>query len=200
MLSFNDLHGKKYTIIIIVSSVVLISIFFLSSLLIESRVKTKETKQATPTSAMSETSTQLSPTPIPANYYVLPTPLSDANIPTAPPTPIPQEGDIILDGIAVKDFTKTAARITEDGDVILAETTSYQIVFYKQSQEFVISIIGLDFEKSRINAESAFLVNLGIDKPNACRLFVTEYVPNTVKNKHSGEVLPLSFCYHEHDE
>lgn len=187
MLSFNDLHGKKYTIIIIVSTVVLISIFFLSSLLIESRVRTKETKQATPT-------------PIPANYYVLPTPLSDANIPTAPPTPIPQEGDIILDGIAVKDFTKTAARITEDGDVILAETTSYQIVFYKQSQEFVISIIGLDFEKSRINAESAFLVNLGIDKPNACRLFVTEYVPNTVKNKHSGEVLPLSFCYHEHDE
>ena len=200
MLNFIDLQGKKYTIIIIASSVVLLLILVISGLLIENRRKPTEPIKGTPTVQQKDQTIQISPTEIPANYYILPTPLPDENVPTAPPTPIPQEGDIILDGIAVNDFKQNASRITEDGDTVLAESSSYQIVFYEKSQEFTISITGTDFEKSQLAAENAFLVSLGIDRANAFRLFVNEYVPNTVNNEHSGEILPLSFCYHEHDE
>lgn len=198
MLDVFDLQGKKYTIIIVVSSVMLLLILAISALLVENRRKPAEPIQGTPTAQQQVE--QISPTEIPANYYVLPTPLADENVPTAPPTPIPQEGDIILDGIAVNDFKAKAARVTEDGDTVLAETSNYQIVFYEKTQEFTISLTGTDFEKSRLAAENAFLLNLEIDRANACRLFVNEYVPNTVNNEHSGQILPLSFCYHEHDE
>lgn len=201
MLNFIDLQQKKYTIIIAVSSVVLLLILIVSGMLLDNRNPQSETTQkGTPNPQQNNLPISISPTEIPANYYVLPTPLSDENLPTAPPTPVPEEGDIILDGIAVNDFKQTAARTTEDGDTVIAENSSYQIVFYEQTQEFTISLTGTDFEKSRLAAENAFLVNLGVDRPNACRLFVNEYVPNTVNNEHSGEILPLSFCYHEHDE
>ncbi|QQS44148.1 hypothetical protein IPM65_00900 [Candidatus Roizmanbacteria bacterium] len=200
MLNFIDLQEKKYTIIIAVSSVVLILILVISGILVRNRSNPTETVSGTPINPTGVQTAQISPTEIPANYYVLPTPLSDENVPTAPPTPVPQEGDIILDGIAVNDFKENAERTTVDGDTVLAETSNYQIVFYEKTQEFTISLIGTDFEKSRIAAENAFLVNLEIDRANACRLFVNEYVPNTVNNEHSGEILPLSFCYHEHDE
>ncbi len=200
MLSFIDLQERKYTIIIVVSSVVLILILMISGMLVRNRSTTSGTVSGTPVNPTGTQTAQVSPTEIPANYYVLPTPLSDENVPTAPPTPVPQEGDIILDGIAVNDFKENAERTTVDGDTVVAETSTYQIVFYEKTQEFTISLTGTDFEKSRIAAENAFLVNLEIDRANACRLFVNEYVPNTVNNEHSGEILPLSFCYHEHDE
>ncbi|MDA1316783.1 MAG: hypothetical protein O3B87_02025 [bacterium] len=153
----------------------------------------------------SKTNTNPSPTaiiptsPFPTAFTnsKLPTPIPDHEVPTEPPTPIPKPGDVILDGIAVKDFKKTAARTTDTGDVILVENDQYQIVFYDSIQEFKIFIKGNDFEQSRSLAEQSFLQKLQLDEANACRLFVDEFIPQSAQNEYVGLTFGLSFCEHE---
>lgn len=127
----------------------------------------------------------------------LPTPIPDNQVPREPPTPIPQPGDVILDGIAVNDFKKNAVRKTDSGEVILDENDQYQIVFYESLQEFKIFIKGGNFELSRTNAEASFLQKLDLDKDNACRLFVDEFIPQSAQNEYAGKTFGLSFCEHE---
>lgn len=185
---------------IIIGSIVLIVIIILTIALVSSRDQGSGESIDSPQEEISNEQSTIIPTEVPADYFELPTPLPDTNIPTSPPTPIAQEGDIIIDGIAVNNFRDTAARITEEGDVILSETPSHQIIFYQGAEEFSIVVKGNNFEQSRDEAEQIFLSQLGLDEANACRMYAQVYVPSTVKNEYAGMILPLSFCYHEHDE
>jgi len=184
-----NLAAHRYRVIIIGSVILLILItaglYFLSNRKIPS----------VEIPANNTDNTMNTPIPIPTESLELPPLISDDAVPDAPATPIPQPGDIILDGIAVRNFRENAVRITENNDVVIAETEMYQIVFYDSIQEFKIIISGSDFEKSQKAAESDFLKKLRIDKGNACRLYVSEFVPSSVKNDSTGKTYSLSFCY-----
>lgn len=195
----NTLQQYKYQLII-VGSILLLVIIMLSIWLLSTRNQRNGEEIDTSQGQLSNEQSTTIPTDIPSDYFELPTPLPDTNIPTAPPTPVPQQGDIILDGIAVNDFRETASRITEEGDVILSETPNHQIIFYQSTQEFSLVVKGDNFDTSRDEAEQIFLSQLGLDEENACRIYAQVYIPSTAQNEYAGQVLPLSFCYHEHDE
>src|SRR3989338_2301587 len=68
----------------------------------------------TPTTFVQEPSIsviQLKPTFIPENQ-----------IPTEPATPVPKQGDLIISGIAVNNFYKSAIQQNSNGDVLIAQT------------------------------------------------------------------------------
>jgi len=147
----------------------------------------------------------LTPTPIPtigAGLTIFPTPtafisiISNPTIPTSPPTPVPKEGDIIVSGIAVKDFYKDAKRVLNNGDALIRETEDYQISYLKRYESFKITLLSPEFETARPKAENAFVAALGIDEPNACRLTVEINTPQFVGGDYVGMVFPLSFCEH----
>lgn len=127
-------------------------------------------------------------TRVPSNQY-----------PTVPPTPVPDEGDIIITDIAVNDFKKNADKILLNGDVIVKEMETYQIVYLDTYQSFIISITDSDFARSRAAAERDFLGILGIDEANACRLTVQVSSPSFAQNEYGGMTFPLSFCEHHED-
>lgn len=195
MLTKIFLH-KKYTIIIIGSAVLLLVIIGLIAVL----GRGASPSQVNPSEQIQPRNLTLSPdtpTEIPENYYNIPSPLPDTHVQSAPPTPVPQNGDIVLDGIAVKNFKESASRMTEDGTVVLNETSLFQIIYFESSREFSIVIKGQNFEEARSAAEQDFLSRLRLDKGNACRLYVQEYVPQFINNSEAGNVYPLSFCYDE---
>ena len=128
------------------------------------------------------------------------TPISADILPTAPPTPVPEEGDMIITGIAVNDFTKDADKILLNGDVVIKEMETYQIVYLNKYQSFIISVLDSDFERALAAAERDFLAILGIDEPNACRLTVQVSSPAFAQNEYAGVSFPLSFCQDHADD
>jgi len=197
MLNLNEFQNKLHSnqiMALIISSLIALLITIFSAYTILTGNKGASTRTP-PVVQNSNRET----TPVPTDYYGLPTPLPDEVVPTGPPTPAPQPGDIIIDGIAVNDFRENAARITANNDVVLVENEEYQIIFYHDIQEFKLYLTGENFEQTQMRAEEAFLNALGIDEESACQLFVEVFVPSTVQNKHAGQILPLNFCYHEHE-
>ena len=145
----------------------------------------------TPTTFVQEPSIsviQLKPTFIPENQ-----------IPTEPATPVPKQGDLIISGIAVNNFYKSAIQQNSNGDVLIAQTDAYRITYLKQFEQFIISLTGSDTMSVQKEAEQKFLEILGIDAPNACRLTIQENVPATVDNKYAGNVFIPSFCEQHED-
>lgn len=142
----------------------------------------------------SQTSTNPpSPTTIP-----LPSP-SITLIPSYPPTPIPQAGDIMIDGIAVNNFRENPIQILENGDIVISENQNFQIIFNDPNQKFTLRLLGTDFEDSRQNAENALVTILGLDEDNICRLYIEEEVPINVNNEQRGKLYPFSSCLHEEE-
>lgn len=141
--------------------------------------------------------TPMYPQPTPTRTIIIdikPSLIPDRDVSTTPPTPVVKADSIIVNGIPVDDFYKTASKVTEEGDVLLVETVNYQISYLKQFQEFKITIITAGFDQARKEAEARFLTLLGIDKNNACRLSVEVSSPQYANNKYAGMVFPLSFC------
>lgn len=182
--------NNKLTVMIIGLIVILLVIFLITSFISQS----KDNRPIDPQKA-SQTSPSIEPSgSIGNNLDKLPTPISDDQVPTAPPTPALLPGKIVIDEIAVDNFRESLVRITTEGNEVLAENNAYQIVFDEKVQEFNIVIFGDNFETSRAEAEKIFLQKLAINEPNACRLFVNEIIPSSVNNKYAGQTLMLSFC------
>lgn len=182
MLEENSITRHKKIIIIFTS--ILLPIVLIGLILIRSQNK-KEINIVT----------VISPTFVPANSTNLPTPISDDNIPSAPPTPVPQPGDIILNGISVKNFKENTTESTENDNFILAQTSDYQIEFNDIQQEIRIFIYKEDYKLAQQNAEERLVEILGISKPNICRLFIEEYIRKNKEDTFSDIPLSLSFCY-----
>src|SRR3989344_6029565 len=128
------------------------------------------------------------------------TPISADIIPTAPPTPVFEEGDIVISDIAVNNFKENADKILLNGDVVIKEMEIYQIVYLDTYQTFIISITDKDYDRAVAAAERDFLGILGINEANACRLTVEVNSPAFAQNEYAGMVFPLSFCEHHEKE
>ena len=122
-------------------------------------------------------------TPYPGNQLGKISVIPDKDIPTAPPTPIPGEGDIILSGIAVNNFQDTSESVGNDGNAVIEKTDNYTILFTKNKELFEIVVSDKRYKEL---AEEQLVKELGLDKINACRISVTVAV--------EGVTYPLSYC------
>lgn len=184
---FRKMIAKYSKRIAIVLGVIILIGLFVLWLLIRRGRDSEETPTVIPTPTLFDIN-QLPQ--IPSSLY-----------PTYPPTPIPKEGDLIVSGIAIADFRQKAEKVLPNGDVLIKSTGQYQIIYTGSLESFLISIQDDDFPRTWAAAERDFLVILGIDKPNACRLTVEITSPASAHNEYAGMVFPLSFCeHHETDD
>lgn len=97
--------------------------------------------------------------------------------------------------VTVRDFTKNAAFITQDGKTVaVVNSGKYSIVFYRPDQSFAISLLAKPFPIVRQEAERALLSTLNISEQDACKLSVYEGIPISVDQRYPGVNSPLSFC------
>jgi len=84
---------------------------------------------------------------------------------------------------------------TPQGDaVIKTNDHKYQIVYLKNTDSILISILGSPFEATRQEAEQDLLTTLDISKADACRLSVTINTTISANPDEAGVDYSLSFC------
>ena len=100
--------------------------------------------------------------------------------------------------VAVIDFRKHPARVTQDQQtVVIEDKTDFQIVFNVADTSFTINVNVKPFPVVRKDAEAAFLMDLGISKDDACRLSAYEGTTIHVDPNYAGRSFKLSFCTNE---
>jgi hypothetical protein len=122
----------------------------------------------------------LSPSPSPT-----PTPTLPVNYPTGP--------KITITDVTMNNFYTFGVQIKENGDVLILENDDYKIEYFKAKNEFLISILGRDFEGLQKQAEGVFLQKLGIREQDGCKLTALVGTAEAGESQY-GMVYPLSFC------
>ena len=107
---------------------------------------------------------------------------------------IPPTDKVIISGVTVNNFFKTAQKINTYGDVLITDTGEYQIVYQVKFNTFLLSILEKPFSRVKIKAESEFVKVLGIKTSDACRLFVSITTPAFANPDEAGKEYGLSFC------
>lgn len=82
----------------------------------------------------------------------------------------------------------------EFGEQLVLETEKFQIIYFSETESFLITILQSPFSSYRAEAEQAFLKELSINEKQACSLTVTIVTPAFVSPEHAGVEYPLSFC------
>lgn len=85
-------------------------------------------------------------------------------------------------------------RINKQGDFVLAESQSFEIIFQPRYKKYIISITGAPFSKIRQLAEARFLLVAGLTQLQACDYDVSVSTPYFANPQESGKIYPLSFC------
>jgi len=97
--------------------------------------------------------------------------------------------------VTVNNFYNNPVFITQDQQtVVLAQTSTYSIVYNVADSSFMISLLSAPLAAARQDAETALLNILGVSESDACKLKVSEGVPISVSDEYPGENFPLSFC------
>lgn len=122
-------------------------------------------------------------------------PVPSGNLPTSSTSfQKPKGQKIVISGIEVNNFYNKNPQINQREDVTFVDTSKFQILYFSQENEFLISIMDSPFETVRLEAERQFLKELGINEENACGLKVTISTPGFVNPEESGRNYKLSFC------
>lgn len=102
---------------------------------------------------------------------------------------------ITIQGVKMRDFYKYARPLSENSkDVMLVDEKNYDILYFAQSDEFLVSILGYPFADILPTAEDAFLQVLEISKDDACRLTVHVTTTLQANPNLAGQIMKLSFC------
>lgn len=108
---------------------------------------------------------------------------------------IPENAESIrIDEVIVDNFYQDNQIMNDNGDVSLATSEEFGIVFLPQYNLFIVSIIGSPFEEIRSQAEQALLQQLEVNEEEACKLNVVVNTPVWANEEESGITYPLSFC------
>jgi len=75
-----------------------------------------------------------------------------------------------------------------------AQTTPYSIVYYSDSQTFVVTILQEPIGSNRLAAEQALQKELGIDQSAMCQLNYFLGAPESVSERYAGINLGFSYC------
>ncbi len=115
-------------------------------------------------------------------------------VPTKIPPVLSTTDKIIISGIPIKNPYISPVQLDTQGDSLMTSTETYNLVYLKPFNEFLISITGAPFEVNRQLAEKAFLERVGITQEQACQIKVTITTPASVNPTEAGQKYPLSFC------
>jgi hypothetical protein len=78
--------------------------------------------------------------------------------------------------------------------VTLVSTPNYAIVENRNTGLYQVNVLGSPFERARLDAEQAFLFELGITEERACVLNVVVTTPAYANPNDAGINYSLSFC------
>jgi len=90
-------------------------------------------------------------------------------------------------------FSKTV-KTNGEGDALIVDKPTYQIVYLKKNDQFLISINKSPFEEIRKEAEEEFRKITQADQEILCKLNVEVTTPSFANPSLSGKIFPLSFC------
>lgn len=168
---------RKFLVISIISFLVLAGIIIL---LFFSTVKKDEEK----ISPFPPTITQ---------YHMGGEPSPAITLPTVIITIYPTDR-VIISGVAVKNFFKTAEEITSYGDVVIVNKPEYRILYQANFNQFLVNILSSPFSGIKAQAEKEFLRILDVTAPQSCRLNVVIATPLLANRQEAGREYTLSFC------
>lgn len=80
------------------------------------------------------------------------------------------------------------------GDSLIVNKSSYQIIYHKNLDQFMISILKSPFEDIRQIAEQEFLQITQADVATVCKLDAVVTTPYFANPDLAGKIFPLSFC------
>ena len=106
----------------------------------------------------------------------------------------PTEEKLVISDVAVDNIYNNEIDINPRGDTLFSQTNDYQIIYFSQEKQFLISIVGSPFDQKRVLAEQEFLRILNINKSDACKLNTIINTPLFANPKESGTNYKLSFC------
>jgi len=118
--------------------------------------------------------------------------------PTPAPTPFLGKATgekMTVSGVAINNLYNKEISTNPRGDTLFSQSKDYQILYFAQEKQFLISIIGSPFDQKRALAEQNFLKILGIDKEAACQLKTVVSTPSFANPDQSGINYSLSFCH-----
>lgn len=104
---------------------------------------------------------------------------------------------ITISGVDTNNFLKMGKEANKEGDWLIVDATSYQIVYFNLNGTFLISILSSPFDKIRSDAEARFIKELGITKEQACNLTVNITTPSFANPSEAGKTRNLSFCQNQ---
>lgn len=106
---------------------------------------------------------------------------------------------ITVSGVQMNDFLSSPLEKNENGDVLFAKTSQYQLVYLPNFEQFIITVLATPFDSNRKVAEEAFLTTLGIAQTQACKLRVSLGTTKFVDPENAGINYNLSFCSSENN-
>ncbi len=107
---------------------------------------------------------------------------------------IPQTETMLVANVEIKNVYKEGKTLNTYGEIQVAKTPEYEILYEPADEAFLIGITSSPFESTRPYAESAFLKLLDITPTTACTLKVTITTPFFINPDHAGNNYRLSFC------
>lgn len=106
----------------------------------------------------------------------------------------PDEDKIELSDVRLDNPYKKTGDVNNYGDVTFVKDPNFEIVYFGQTNQFLISVIGSPFYQKRVLAENQFLSSLGISQDDACKLNVIITTPRHANPNEAGKNYSLSFC------
>lgn len=95
---------------------------------------------------------------------------------------------------AKKNALSNPVETNSRGGALIVNRPTYQIVYQKDFDRFLISVTGSPFEEVRQEAEQEFLSIAKTNKSVACQLNVVVGTPYFANPGLAGQEFPLSFC------
>ena len=96
--------------------------------------------------------------------------------------------------VRVKNFYRSAVRVVENIEVVIAEAPDYRISYIRPFTLFTVNVWGERAGQARLEAERALLKALNIPEASACRLSVEVWLSPESGTPDVGKPMPLSFC------
>lgn len=114
--------------------------------------------------------------------------------PTSSSLDKPTGKKMVVSNVSVENIYNSELGTNSRGDILFSQSENYQIFYFSQEKQFLISIIGAPFDQKRILAEQNFLKILKINEKDACKLNTVVNTPSFANPKEAGINYKLSFC------
>jgi lipopolysaccharide export LptBFGC system permease protein LptF len=95
---------------------------------------------------------------------------------------------------AKKNVISQMKKANEEDTVLIIDRQGYQILYFRQSDQFLISVLKSPFEEIKQEAEKEFLRITQANKKILCQLNVVITTPRFANPDLAGQTFYLSFC------